>query len=77
MLSANEPLLGRSSRDSVSSSGVIGECIDGMRKSNSSRRCGQLRRTASLTERSSPLNASLWARVSTVLRDVTDKHRWR
>ena len=72
MLSAKEPLLGRSSRESASSSGVIGACIEGMRKSKSSRRCGQLSRTASLTERSSPLSASLCASVSTVLREVTE-----
>jgi transglutaminase-like putative cysteine protease len=29
-------------------------------------------RTASLTERSRPLSASLWASVSTVLREVTE-----
>ena len=41
------------------SDGVIGAWMEGIRKSNSSRRCGQFRRTASLTERSSPRSASL------------------
>ncbi len=69
--SANEALLGKTSFDNCSSSGVIGAWRDGMRKSNSSRRCGQFRRTASLTERSSALSASLCGSVSTVLREVT------